>query len=417
LVLRILTIAARPFYPADTGGRIRSSQLFERLARMHQVTILCFTTAEDGPGDVARMRTCCSELETVEWQEAGKFTPRFYAELAASLGSTLPYTVRKYRSAAMRQAIRRRLATADYDLLVCDFLQPSINCIDEPFRPKVLFQHNVEAVIQERQAQYATNHLARAYLHLEAAKLGRYERRAAEEFEHCIMVSDEDCHTMRARYGARNTSVAPTGVDVDYFTPEPERFEPEIVFVGSMDWLPNQDAVTYFVSEILPRIRAVVPVTFSIVGRNPPERIRQYAQLPYVRVTGTVGDVRPYIAGARVCVLPLRIGGGTRIKIFEAMAMERAIVSTTIGAEGLPVTHGENIVLADTPAEFSTSVIELLQSPATRAGIAAAGRRLVSSHFTWEAAARSFSAICQGVVEQRRRSVTASVGRQSSIRA
>jgi sugar transferase (PEP-CTERM/EpsH1 system associated) len=400
--LRILTIAARPFYPADTGGRIRSSQTFERLSRRHHLTMLCFTTAADRPDDVARMRACCSELETIAWSETAKFTPQFYAELVATLGSRLPYTVRKYRSAEMRRRVHARLATGEYDLLLCDFLQPSINCIDERLTPKALFQHNVEAVIQARQAEHAENPLARAYLRVEAHKLARYERRATHAFDRCIMVSEDDCRTVADQYGATNAVAIPTGVDTEYFTPAPDGETPEIVFVGSMDWLPNQDAVSFFVRDVLPRIRRVVPATFTIVGRNPPASVRQYAQEPHVQVTGTVSDVRPFVARAQVCVVPLRIGGGTRIKIFEAMAMQKAVVSTTIGAEGLPVTHGANILLADTAEELANRVLDLLRDAPSRQRIGADGRKLVSSRFSWERAADRFSEICLEVVGQRR---------------
>jgi sugar transferase (PEP-CTERM/EpsH1 system associated) len=400
--LRILTVAARPFYPANTGGRIRSSEIFERLSRLHHVTILCFRTAEDLPEHVERMRACCAELEVVEWRETRKFTPRFYGELAASLASPLPYTVRKYRSAGMRRRIRARLATSTYDLLLCDFLQPAVNCIGDGFAPKVLFQHNVEAVIQARHARHAGNRLARAYLRIEAAKLARFERRASRAFDRCIMVSDEDCRTMQARYGAVNAVSIPTGVDADYFHAAADVPEPEIVFVGSMDWLPNQDAVDYFVGEILPRIRRVVPATFTIVGRDPPAAVQRHAANPHIRVTGTVPDVRPFVARAQVVVVPLRVGGGTRIKIFEAMAMKKAVVSTSVGAEGLPVVDRQDVLLADDPSAFADRVVELLREPDLRRRIAAAGRDLVSSRFTWDAVTRRFSDICVQTVDTAR---------------
>jgi polysaccharide biosynthesis protein PslH len=401
--LRILTLAARPFYPADTGGRIRSSQIFERLSHLHDVTMLCFRTPDDSAAQIERMRACCARLEPIHWTETTKFTPQFYAELAATLPSPLPYTVRKYRSAAMRDRVHALLASNEYDLVLCDFLQPSINCINEPFGPKVLFQHNVEAVIQRRQAVHAVNPLARAYLRLEAAKLARYERRAADAFDCCIMVSDQDCRTMQTEYGATNTAAVPTGVDVDYFAPVAEGTAPEVVFVGSMDWLPNQDAAAYFIQDILPRIRQVVSATFTIVGRNPPESLlRQAAALPYLHVTGTVDDVRPHVGRAQVCVVPLRIGGGTRIKIFEAMAMQKPVVSTSIGAEGLPVTHGDDILLADDAQEFAEHVIRLLQDGGMRRRVGETGRRLVSSRSTWDAAAERFSEICVEAVRRHR---------------
>ena len=390
---------ARPLYPADTGGRIRSSKLFEHLSRMHDVTILCFKTTEDGPAQLEQMRACCSHLETVVWDEAPKFTPRFYAQLAASLLSPLPFTVRKYRSAAMRRRVDELTATGNYDLLLCDFLQPAVNCLSPTCRPRVLFQHNVEAVIFARHAAYERNPAARAILSIEAAKLKRFEGKVATTFDRCIMVSDEDCRTMRAEYGVENSAAIPTAVDVEYFSgTSAEAADPTLVFLGSMDWLPNQDAVEYFVSAILPRIRRDVPVTFVVVGRNPPASIQRLAREPFVQVTGTLEDVRPWVAAAHVVVVPMRIGGGTRIKIFEAMAMGKAIVSTTVGAEGLPVTNEKDILLGDDADTFAAQVTRLLKSAGTRKQLGEGGRRLVSQGFTWEAAASEFSRICTDVV-------------------
>ena len=170
---------ARPLYPADTGGRIRSARLLERLSHIHDLTVICFRTADDRPEDFELMRACCSTIETVPWQETPKFTPRFYAELAVDLFSPLPYTALKYRSAAMARRIDALLASGRYDLLLCDFLQPAVNCADHPFRPKVLFEHNVETAIGLRQAEHAAHPLVRAYLRLEAAKIRRFEHRVA----------------------------------------------------------------------------------------------------------------------------------------------------------------------------------------------------------------------------------------------
>jgi len=391
---------ARPLYPADTGGRIRSSQIFERLSKIHDITVLCFRTPDDTDEPFERMRQCCSHLETVDWRETEKFTPRFYAELAAGLFSPLPYTAWKYRSAAMTARIEAHLAEGRYDLLLCDFLQPSVNCVDVRFRPKLLFEHNVEARIRARQIEYATNPLSRWYLRHEAARLRRFEARAAAAFDHCIMVSDEDCRVMATDYGARNTSAIPTGVDAAVFQPlGRESAQPSIVFVGSMDWLPNQDAVRYLAEQILPQIRREQPVTLTVVGRNPPASIRALAG-DDVQVTGTVDDVRPFVGSAHVCVVPIRIGGGTRIKIFEAMAMGRAVVSTTVGAEGLPVTHGQDILIADDAAGFAESVLRLLRDTGLRRRLGEAARQLVTRHYTSERAAQAFSDTCVRVVEQ-----------------
>jgi glycosyltransferase involved in cell wall biosynthesis len=390
---------ARPLYPADTGGRIRSARLLERLSHIHDLTVICFRTADDRPEDFELMGACCSAIETVPWKETPKFTPRFYAELALDLFSPLPYTALKYRSAAMARRIEALLASGRFDLLLCDFLQPAVNCTDHPFRPKVLFEHNVETAIGLRQARHATHPLVRGYLRLEAAKIRRFEHRVAAAFDHCIMVSDDDCRMLRDEFGARHASAIPTGVDVEYFRPMPmQASEPTVVFVGSMDWLPNQDAVEFFVSQVLPRIRAEVPVRFVVAGRNPPASIRQ---MDDIHVTGTVDDIRPWFRDAHVCVVPLRVGGGTRIKIFEALAMAKAVVSTTVGAEGLPVTDGQDILLADDPAAFAKATVRLLKNAELRQRIGHAGRCL-AERYSWDAAAQRFSDICIDAVDRAR---------------
>jgi polysaccharide biosynthesis protein PslH len=399
--LRLLVVMALPLYPANTGGRLRSSKILEHLSLAHHVTVLCFARHDTQPGELDQMRACCARLETVPWREARKYSTRFYLELALALCSRLPYTVWKYRSRVMRSAIQNLLQADRYDLLLCDFLQPAINCLDVPFRPKVLWQHNVEAVVMERQAANEVNPLARAYLRIEAGRLRRFEKNAARAFDHCVMVSDQDCRTMAARYDVRHTSSIPTGVDLQYLRPEPEESgTSEVVFVGSMDWLPNQDAAFYFVREILPHIRKVMPVTFVIVGRNPPVTIRRLEAGGSVRVSGTVPDVRPYLARAQVCVVPLRSGGGTRIKIFEAMAMAKAVVSTPVGAEGLPVTPGLDIIVREDPEAFAAAVVDLLRNPQERRRLGEAGYQLVRGKYGWEAAAKCLSDICLEVAQQ-----------------
>jgi sugar transferase (PEP-CTERM/EpsH1 system associated) len=402
--MKILILSGRLLYPANTGARIRSSRLFERLARMHDVTIACFKTPSEGPEELRLMHACCSRLETIEWTEHAKFTPAFWVELALNLFSPYPYTVAKYVSPHMQQRLRELLKEDQYDVFVCDFVQPTLNALELPFRPKILFQHNVEAVLRERHCQQTLNPLAKAFLYWEWVRLRRFEGHATRRFEHCIMVSNEDCRTMAELYGVTHTSAIPTGVDVEYFQPrEPEAPGHHVVFTGSMDWLPNEDAIQFFVREVMPLIRREVEVTFWVVGRDPSARVRRLGEEhPDVKVTGTVPDVRPYIDQSGVYVVPLRIGGGTRIKIFEAMAMEKPVVSTTVGAEGLPVTHGNDIVLADDAKAIARETVALLKDAAARRRIGRAARRRVVENHTWDVAARRFSDICESVVAKER---------------
>jgi sugar transferase (PEP-CTERM/EpsH1 system associated) len=398
----MLVLTPRLLYPANTGGKIRSSQLFERLARLHEITMVSFRTPEETGERVDLMRRCCAAIETVEWVDHRKGTTAFYGEVLSNLLSPDAFTIAKYDNQRMRAKLQELLARHRYDVLVCDFLHPSPNVFGLPIAPKILFQHNVESVIRQRHYQMTGNPLLRTYLYWDWRRLKRFEARAARTFDHSIMVSDRDCETMREQFGVSNVSSIPTGVDVEYFRQrEPEAHGHHLVFTGSMDWFANEDGVSFFVQDVLPRIRAKLPVTFWIVGRTPSQAVRQLATDHVdVRVTGTVDDVRPYIDRAGVYVVPLRIGGGTRIKIFEAMAMSKAVVSTTIGAEGLPVTSGRDVVLADDAETLASAIIRLLESPDERARLGEAARRLVAENYTWEVAAQRFGAICDEIRSQ-----------------
>jgi glycosyltransferase involved in cell wall biosynthesis len=220
-----------------------------------------------------------------------------------------------------------------------------------------------------------------------------------------VVVSEEDLRVHRECYGVTRVSAVPTGVDLDYFRPNPggDYTPRELVFTGSMDWFPNEDAIVHFAHEVLPRIHKAVPdVTLTIVGRNPPPRVRALAERdPSVRVTGGVPDVRPYLERAALFVVPLRIGGGTRLKIYEAMAMGRPVVSTSIGAEGLPLRDGLDLRLADGDEPFAAAVIELLEQPLKAQMIAMRGAQRVRSEFGWEHAAEAFARVCDEVAGER----------------
>lgn len=406
--MRFLTVMCRLLYPPNTGGKIRSSKLFEHLHRHHDITVVCFRSEDESDDDVRRMEACASRVLTVPWKETPKFSPRFFGELALNLLSPYDYTANKYFSPSMRDLVRELSATEPFDILLCDFLQPSRNVLDVAFPARVLFQHNVEAVIRQRQLEKEKNPLKKAYLYLEWQKLRRLERIAAHTFDRCIMVSDTDAEIMAEHYGCTNAVSIPTGVDVEFFRArEPEAEGHHLVFTGSMDWLPNEDGMVWFADEILPRIRAELDVTVWVVGRRPSPRVAELGARPGIEITGTVEDVRPFIDRGGVYIVPLRVGSGTRMKIFEAMAMGKAVVSTTIGAEGLPVTHHENIILADEPSDFAAQCVRLLRSRSERERLGRAACEMVRARYTWDVVADAFATICEDVVRgttNRRRS-------------
>ena len=221
----------------------------------------------------------------------------------------------------------------------------------------------------------------------------RYEGEVSRAVKNIISVSEADAETMRSLYGVSRVAAVPTGVDIDYFTWSMARIpSADLVFVGSMDWMPNINGVLWFVEEILPIIRKTRPdCSLVIAGRRPTPEIQRLAVADTrIRVTGTVGDIRPYLWDSAVSIVPLKIGGGTRLKIYEAMAARIPVVSTTIGAEGLDVQNGEDIHIADSPADFAARCLELLNDAAARRRMADAAFSMVSSRYSWEVVSRKF---------------------------
>jgi sugar transferase (PEP-CTERM/EpsH1 system associated) len=391
--MRILWLKSDLLLPLDKGGKLRTWHLMRHLARRHEITYLAFKEPGQPAADVDGMREVASRVETVTRSEPAKGTFRFYADAAMHLVDPLPYAVGKYRSREFQQRLNALLESESFDLIVCDFLFPAVNLPKQLPCPAVMFTHNVESEIWRRHADTKTG-IQKSLYGAQYARMLRFERQALARFDGILAVSDADRETFAQLYpGAirQPVHVVPTGVDTDYFAPGTSHVAPrtsQLIFTGSMDWLPNEDAMQYFCRDILPLIRAEEPgVTLTIVGRAPTPAVKRLADEHGVTVTGRVDDVRPYMEEAAVYIVPLRIGGGTRLKIFEAMSMAKPVVSTTIGAEGLPVTDGADVMLADQPQSFARAVVALLRDPARRAAIAAAARTLVVERYDWSAVA------------------------------
>lgn len=403
--MRILWLNSGLLLPLDKGGKLRTWHLMRHLARRHDITYLSFAEPGQRHEDRAGMREVCNVLETVPRTDPVKGTLAFYADAARHVVDPLPYAVGKYRSTEYAARVRRFLGQGHFDVVVADFLPPVANLPRPLAMPSVLFTHNVEAEIWRRHAETATNPVARALMTQQWNRMQRFERDALSRFDLVLGVSDADRQTFGRLYpGAlrRPAHVVQTGVDTSYFAPMPGTERPgHLVFTGSMDWLPNEDGMLYFVREILPRIRRLEPgVTLSIIGRAPTPAVKRLAEQQGIRVTGRVDDVRPHVAEGEVYIVPLRIGGGTRLKIFEAMSMAKAVVSTTVGAEGLPVTAGRDILIADEPARFAQAVVHLLRDADSRRGIETTARELVVERYDWGAVAQDLEdalvAVCGG---------------------
>lgn len=396
---RILWIKTELLHPVDKGGRIRTYQMLREIARHHQVTYLTLDDGTAAPDALAQASEYAHAVVRVPFTPPAKGSAAFFAALARNVFSSYPYAVARYESDAMRQAIAAH--ANDADLLICDFLAPAVNLPRHVPAPTVLFQHNVEAMIWERHAAVSTSVVRRAYMREQFRRMASFERDACHRFDHVIAVSAEDADMMRQRYAAPSVSSVPTGVDVPYFTPSGRamRNPNELVFTGSMDWMPNDDAMGWFLQEILPRVRAQKPdVVVTVVGREPSERLRASAQrLGGVEVTGRVPDVRPYLERAAAFIVPMRVGGGTRLKIFEAMSMGLPVVSTAIGAEGLPLEDNVSILLRDGPDAFAAGILDAL-APGRVESVGEAGQQLVRASFGWHGVAEQFMAQCEAAI-------------------
>jgi len=399
--MKILFLHKQILFPRDTGGKIRVLNLLRHLARWHDVTYVCNLRSGEAPL-LPQMADLGLTMEAVPGEASPHGSARFLASAVANLASPRPYAIDRNYDARLRRRIEELVRSERFDLVICDTVQMARHTIGLDLPPTVLFQHNVEAQILERHAQVSDGALKRAYMFNQFRKMESFEGSCGRHFDHVIAVSEPDAAIFRRRYGWQHVDAIDTAVDTDFFQPQPQQeVRDRVVFLGSMDWLPNQDGVRFFADDVWPEvIRARPSAVFQIVGRNPPPAVVALAQRPGIEVTGSVPDVRPHLAQASAVVVPLLVGGGTRLKIYEAMAMARATVSTTIGAEGLPVAAGTHYLQADTPAQFAGDVVRLLEDDALRRRIGDDANAFVREHYGSETIARQFEAICRGVVDR-----------------
>jgi polysaccharide biosynthesis protein PslH len=397
--MRILWVKMGGLWPPTSGGRIRSLEILSALSRQHEVTVLTTHGPDDDPdGLVERLPRCLVYSTPFAAPRLG--SSAFAGALAKSWFSRLPVDLWKWRSATMREQVRTILKHSPPDICVADFLVAVANLPRIKRVPVVLFEHNVEFMIWQRLASLERRPVHRALLEIEWRKVRQAEKTACTNADLTIAVSEEDQRQLEQLAPNSRIAAISTGVDTAFFKPAGRPVVANrLVFTGSMDWYPNEDAMLHFGEHILPRIRARVPdVSVAVVGRNPSTHLRDRAHEMGLIVTGTVNDVRPYMDEAAVYIVPLRAGGGTRLKIFEALAMGKAVVSTTVGAEGLALTDGRDVCLADDPDEFAGAVIALLDDPARRRSLGDAGRLLVETRYSWDQVAADFHKCCLSAV-------------------
>lgn len=394
--MRILAVTTKSPYPLNEGRALRTYNLLRELARENEVHLVSFVqTGEDVEG-LEAMRAFCASVEA-EPLYLDHPRLRLLADAAIEPFGDVPLQVVKYRTPGMRRRLARMLERHRFDAVHLDMLHLAAYLPMFEGTVRVLTEHNVESALLRRRVEAETRPLVRAYLRRQADRLARYEARACAAADAVVAVSELDAAQLAAMDPAIRPIVVPNGVDTDYFRAVPG-IEPEpgrMVFVGGFTWFPNLDAIRWFAESTLPRIAAEVPqAKLVVVGRQPDgAAVRALAADPRIELAGGVDDIRPIVSRASVFVVPLRVGGGTRLKILDALSMGRAIVSTAVGCEGLEVEPGRSILVADTPEAFAAETVRALRDRALATRLGTEGRALVERRYDWRVIARDLDGV------------------------
>jgi sugar transferase (PEP-CTERM/EpsH1 system associated) len=389
--MRILMITSHLPYPTNSGYPLRIYNLLYRLARGHEIWLATFIPAGQSATYVSHLQKFCQGIETVVFQNKGVLDHPLDALLYLMKG--LPPDLRIYRSHELTAKIRDLINRIDFDIIQIEDSHMGIYLerIPKEIHPKTLLTfHDVNFRKYDRMTQVETKNTRKARIWLHSRMMRCWEPFYAEKFGRCIAMSDSDRCLLQAANPRLKIDVIPNGVDTNQYQPLPySENVPVLIFVGNMAYRPNIDAVTYFCLSIYPRIKREFPqVEFWIVGKNPSSEVIRLSGNG-VRVTGQVDDLVPYYSSSAVSVVPLRAGGGTRLKILEAMALGRPVVTTLIGCEGLDVVNGKHLLIADSPNQFAEHTLQLLRNKQTWLSITQQARDLVVNRYDWDVIAQS----------------------------
>lgn len=370
-------------HPPDSGPKVKTAAVLRYLAERHEVTLISFSRG-DQADDLRHLRRVCREVHTVPIRRG---VPRDVWYLGRSLIGGQPFLMARDARPAMFRAVRQRMASGGFDVVHADQLNMAQYArLVPPGTARVLDAHNALWLVTERLAKTLPPSPRRLVLRREARLLRDYEGRACREFEGVLAVSDEDLHALRSAAGTaiENAAVVPISIDVGAVAPLERRAGGErLLYIGSLIWPPSLDGLWWFLDEVLPRIRASRPsVGLDVVGADPPAQLRARAERDAgIRVHGYVRDPSPLLAAAAAMVVPLRAGGGMRVRILNGLAQGVPILTTAIGAEGIALENGRHALLADRAEDFAAAALRLLDDRDCGAALAAAGRRLVEERY------------------------------------
>jgi sugar transferase (PEP-CTERM/EpsH1 system associated) len=385
--MKLLFVTGTLPYPPTDGWKIRVFALLRGLAQRHSVSVVSFVRRIDDALAVERLRDQGIDVHVVRRDH--RYAP---SKLVQGLLGRTAFPILNYRDDRMTHLLQQVLRSGTFDIVQVESIHMAQYCLGLR-ETTILDLHNIESLLMRRYARQENNPLKRAYAEVTWRKLAAYERETCGRFSHCLTCSDEERVLLQTRCGVDQITVIPNGVDIDAHTPEETDVGhgsghpcgERIVFVGRMDYHANVEGVRWFSRDVWPRIRARRPgAVFQIVGGYPVPAISRLARAGEIEVTGFVRNVRPYVKEASVVVVPLRVGGGTRLKILEALALGKPLVSTTVGAEGIEAVPDRDLVIADHAEAFADEVVSLLNHPEKGAALGDAGRRLVESKYNWE---------------------------------
>ncbi|MCL4301091.1 MAG: glycosyltransferase [Anaerolineae bacterium] len=387
--MRILLLTPQRPYPPHQGTTLRNFNLVKELSKRHTVCVLTFLEPDQNPHNAGPLLNLCAWVEMIPVPQRST-----NLRLRQMLTTSRPDMSLRLWSPELNARLANKLHAQPFDVVEIEGIEmspylPTLEAVQP--RPLIIYDaHNAEWVLQKRACLADLKNPARwaaaAYSWVQWHRLRRYEAELLRRVDHTIAMSYPDKVALRDVAPDVPITVVPNGVDLTAYDKVDQAIAYDLLFTGKMDFRPNIDAVLWFGKYVWPLIQAQRPGTsFAIVGQRPHPRLDILRNLPGVTITGYVDDVRPYLAGAKVYVAPLRVGGGTRLKLLEAMMMGLPIVATTLGAEGFPVVNGQELILADEPERFAREALDLLDNPARRARLGAAGRAFAQANYGWDA--------------------------------
>ena len=385
--MKILLLSPWLPWPPYDGGRIRILETLRYLSRRHAVTLVAPICYEKEVEQAGVLKGFCEEIVTTRLSNG---TGAILSRLSRGLIGRRPLIQSFYYDARLAERVRDLTSRRRHDIVQIEFpfLTPYLKALEPGSRAKkILTMHNIESLRFERELQLSQWGKRKMVLLGDYLFFRTWERAALRQYDGIVAVSDAERIWIQNQTPGAAVEIVPNGVDTEFFRPGStvaSEQHPYIVFTGAMDYPPNMDAAIWFCDEIWPTLRQKIPrLGFKIVGKNPHARIVDLGKRKGIHVTGTVADIRSYVANALALVVPLRSGGGTRLKILEAMAMERPVISTRVGAEGLDAAPGKDILIAEDAKEFIDHVDRLLISPELGRNLGTAGRRLVMEKYDW----------------------------------